>query len=200
MLGLAAFRCNRGSCIRSRSGERRGWLPRLAFAVECPCGRVAGRGGGGVGLAVLVFLILFPFWLGVCRVLWSCRVVVSRLLGVTAREKAVGLAWALGLLACSCVRLLQAAEHSLSSLLRMFQMHWHLVARLVFGLRLACDLLRYHAGSTPRSQRCEEPILRTAEALAEQRMLLRALAPQIRAARAKAKAKAKVYASPPRRG
>ena len=139
------------------------------------------------------------FGLGVSRVLWSCRVVVSRLLGVAAQEAAVGLVWALGLLACSCVRLLQAKQQCHAALLRVLQMHRHLVPRLVFGLRLACILLCYPAGSTPRSNRCDDPFPRFKDTLAEQRMLLQLLAPQIRAAKAKAKAKAKFYARPPRR-
>ena len=138
-------------------------------------------------------------WLGVSRVLWSCQVVVSRLLGVAAQEAAVGLAWALGLLACSCARLLQAKQQGHAALLRVLQTHRHLVQRLVFGLRLACDLLCYPAGSTPRSNHCDDPFPRNKDTLAEQRMLLQVLAPQIRAAKAKAKAKAKFHTRPPRR-
>ena len=99
----------------------------------------------------------------------------------------------------SCVRLLQAQQQGHAALLRVLQMHRHLVPRLVFGLRLACDLLCYPAGSTPRSNRCDDPFPRNKDTLPEQRMLLQVLAPQIRAAKAKAKAKAKFYTRPPRR-
>ena len=141
-------------CLRSVCG--------LVCACVCAPGMVMRtrcrlrRSRSLVSLALLLF-----FWLGVSRVLWSCRVVVSRLLGVAAHEAAVGLAWALGLLACSCVRLLQAKQQCHAALLRVLQMHRHLVPRLVFGLRLAYDLLCYPAGSKPRSNRCDDRFLET---------------------------------------
>ena len=173
---MPALGYNRGSCIRCRrAGERRGSLPWFAFVVcaglcvcalgmvvrmRCRLRRSRGR-RSRPSCSCFLGITSFFFGLGVSRVLWSCRVVVSRLLGVAAHEAAVGLAWALGLLACSCVRLLQAKQQCHAALLRVLQMHRHLVPRLVFGLRLAYDLLCYPAGSKPRSNRCDDRFLET---------------------------------------
>ena len=175
---MTALGYNRGSCIRGRrAGERRGSLP--WFCLRSVCGLVCAC-VCALGMVMRTrcrlrrsrrrrsrpscscFLGITSFFL-VGRL--PCPLVlpgvVSRLLGVAAHEAAVGLAWALGLLACSCVHLLPAKQQCHAALLRVLQMHRHLVPRLVFGLRLAYDLLCYPAGSKPRSNRCDDRFLET---------------------------------------